>query len=999
MSEIFSLDGSAASCQAAAAEVDLQAPATAPPPPSPERDGFTRSDSRERGSLEPDVDVMRRHLEWLVAPALGHYDDALIEIAWGAREGGPNKGKLFPLSALDHAAAFAAELNRSGNNVYVGVTLKKPETRRDARTSGADFHVATALPVDIDENAEETRAKVEAIGQPGLIVRTGTTPHLREQVWLRLTAPCVDAENVRKTFSDLVDRVGGDKNAKGLSRVMRLAGTVSYPKQSKREKGYIDELTTLSVHDGAAAIDIETIKTACDGASSSRKPRQEAGPEPDYAKEATGDDVEALIGALEDARLRTICSYLVEAGVFARKSVTRTQWLALPRMLRKLGIDERTAWAIWAKIYDGDNYDADTEEAAEWVSENGYGLPEFAEIMKVAANKAGRDDVLSALAYLHREAGETVSGFVSWGNFTMDPHQGLTVEVTKGNGRNKTTVVETVSGPFEVLGKCRDPKGFGWGKLLRFKDADGRVHRRVIGDADLQREPSQLCATLANEGLSIRRHQQTNLVRYLCGVSVKGRVALVKRTGWHQIAGAPVFVLPDETIGSCEETVELDAAAVGPYEARGSLQEWREGVGALTNGQLVPMLTICTALSGPLTHLVNAEPPEIHIYGISSTGKSTAINAAASVWGKGDDKEGYVGSWRTTDNGLEGLAAAACDTCLVLDEIGAGRSRDIGVSSYMLGNGVGKARARADGSARDRKTWRTPVISSGEQPIEGKIKEENNRVFAGQLVRMIDLPADRGLGFGVFDHAGAEGDAATLSDALKAEAKRHYGTAGPEFIKRLLARGVEQVATEVEARMGTFLRGQARPLASEQVRRVAKRFALIAAAGEIAVSLGIVPWAEGMASEAAIWAFKQWQHRRGGIGLTEERQAIEHVQLLIERHGETRFDAVKENRSGPTTMAEYADGLPVRDRLGWRKGEGDEREWWVPPETWKAEFCNGMDPEFVARTLYKRGMLRRQDERNLQCKVRVGGGNPFRVYALTAAIISDVETDNAEGKR
>ena len=34
----------------------------------------------------------------------------------------------------------------------------------------------------------------------------------------------------------------------------------------------------------------------------------------------------------------------------------------------------------------------------------------------------------------------------------------------------------------------------------------------------------------------------------------------------------------------------------------------------------------------------------------------------------------------------------------------------------------------------------------------------------------------------------------------------------------------------------------------------------------------------------------------------------------------------------------------VRDRLGWRKGEGDQREWWVPAETWKAEFCDGLDP-------------------------------------------------------
>ncbi|MGJ0393306.1 MAG: DUF927 domain-containing protein [Methylocystis sp.] len=714
----------------------------------------------------------------------------------------------------------------------------------------------------------------------------------------------------------------------------------------------------------------------------------------DLALNATGDDAQALIAALGDARLRIICAFLIDAGVFARQRVTRTQWLALPRMLMKLGVDEKTVWSIWALVYDGDDHNTDTSEALVWVAENGYGLPEFAKIMKAAAQKAGRDDVLSALVELRNEAREAKGGFVSWGGFTMDPHEGLTVEVTKGSGgKNETTVVETVSGPFEVLGKCRDPNGRGWGKLLRFKDADGRVHRRVVSDADLQREPSQLCAALADEGLPIRRQQQAQLVRYLCGVSVKGRVALVRRTGWHEVAGSKVFKLPDETIGECDELVELESAAVGPYEARGSLQDWKDGVGALTSGHLVPMLAISTALSGPLVHLVSAEAPGIHIWGLSSSGKSTAVGGGASVWGSGDDKgEGFSRSWRATDNGLEGLAASASDTCLVLDEIGAARSRDVGAAAYMLGNGTGKTRARQDGSAREAKKWRTPVLSSGEQPMEGKIREERGRVFAGQLVRIVDVSADRGLGFGVFDHAGPEGDAGKLADAIKAAAKRHYGTAGPEFVRRLLARGVEQIAEEAEARIGAFLRDYVRPGASEQVCRVAKRFALTAAAGEMAVSLGILPWEEGAATEAALWAFERWAERRGGVvGLAEERQAIEHVRRLIEQHGDTRFDVIKE-RSDTTNMQAVLNERPVRDRLGWRKGEGGKREWWVPSETWREEFCNGQDPAFVARTLHKHGMLRRRDdEKHLQRQERLPDGNRISVYVLTAAVLGDAE--------
>ena len=62
------------------------------------------------------------------------------------------------------------------------------------------------------------------------------------------------------------------------------------------------------------------------------------------------------------------------------------------------------------------------------------------------------------------------------------------------------------------------------------------------------------------------------------------------------------------------------------------------------------------------------------------------------VWGRGGTP-GYVRSWRATANGLEGAAASATDTCLVLDELGVGEARNVAASVYTLANGVGRARA------------------------------------------------------------------------------------------------------------------------------------------------------------------------------------------------------------------------------------------------------------------------------------------------------------------
>ena len=51
-----------------------------------------------------------------------------------------------------------------------------------------------------------------------------------------------------------------------------------------------------------------------------------------------------------------------------------------------------------------------------------------------------------------------------------------------------------LSGPFEVLGACRDPQGKSWGKWLSWRDGDKRLHTRQIGDDVLQGDAAALCA-------------------------------------------------------------------------------------------------------------------------------------------------------------------------------------------------------------------------------------------------------------------------------------------------------------------------------------------------------------------------------------------------------------------------------------------------------------------------------------------------------------------------
>jgi uncharacterized protein (DUF927 family) len=535
--------------------------------------------------------------------------------------------------------------------------------------------------------------------------------------------------------------------------------------------------------------------------------------------------------------------------------------------------------------------------------------------------------------------------FVSWRDFTMDSDGLYQTKKAKGDGSEAES--NWIAAPFEILGACRDPHGNSWGKYLRWYDADGRMHTKHVADAALQGDPPSLCGLLAGEGLRIDRGQQRQLAAYLGGVTVMSRVTLVHRTGWHEIAGKQVFVLPVHTIGPTgAERVILDGSATGSYEARGPLKDWQDSIGSLASGHLLPVLAISTAFAGPLLYLAGEEGGGLNIFGSSSKGKTTIIQAAASVWGKGATP-GYVRAWRATANGLEGAAASASDTLLVLDELGVVDARDAASSIYGLANGAGKARAARDGSLRESRGWRLLVLSTGEVPTETKLAEDRGRkARAGQLVRMLDIPADRGLGFGAFDHGGSSGDPALLAKEFKHAAISAYGTAGPEFVRQLIANDV--TGDDVRKMIADFIAQHVSKHSDGQIDRAAQRLGLIAAAGALATAMGIVPWQAGEVQTAAVWALEKWIEGRGGTEPAEVRQAIEQVRLFIEQHGESRFEPLDESGA-----------RPVNNRAGWRKGGGPDREWMIPPEVWKSEFCVGLDPAMVAKVLAERGMLMR----------------------------------------
>jgi uncharacterized protein (DUF927 family) len=370
-----------------------------------------------------------------------------------------------------------------------------------------------------------------------------------------------------------------------------------------------------------------------------------------------------------------------------------------------------------------------------------------------------------------------------------------------------------------------------------------------------------------------------------------------------------------------------------------------------------------------------------HFFGDSSIGKSAIAYAAASVYGRGGSP-GFVRQWRSTANGLESAAAIHNDALLVLDEIGTVDPKEAAAAAYQLVAGVSKNRSTKDNSLGPALTWRTNVLSTGEIRLADKLRESNQRAMAGHSVRLADVPADAGRGFGVFDHTGECGSAKELAERIKQSANCFFGTAGPSFAECLTTRGLDEVRRSVGAAIAKFLADCVPDGADGQVHRVAARFALAAAAGELAREFGIVPWAESSAYGAAAECFRAWLRERGGLQPAEVREAISRVRRFIEAHGLSRFQPIEQTLSDQHLSAPY----PIANRAGYRRGSSADAEWLILPETWASEICAGLDQTRTARILADHGMLVPGGD-GFSCVQRIEG-RPTRVYKLTSKILA-----------
>lgn len=559
--------------------------------------------------------------------------------------------------------------------------------------------------------------------------------------------------------------------------------------------------------------------------------------------------------------------------------------------------------------------------------------------------------------------------------------------------------------PLRITARTRADDANGWGFLLEFEDLDRNAKQWAMPASLLSGEGAEWAARLRDMGLQMAPGTRArNLVaQYIDTRTPPERVTCTDRVGWHP---GGVFVLPAGCIGAAEGgqryVFQSEAGMEDTFKRHGPLAPWQSGVASLCQGNTRLVFALGCAFAGPLLRLAGMESGGFHFRGDSSKGKTTALKIAASVWGRPT----YMQRWRTTDNALEATAVQHSDGTLILDEIGQVDGKVVGDCAYLLANEQEKNRNTRGGMNRKRRTWRLLFLSSGEKSLADHMAEAGKRVMAGQEVRMVDIPLDAGAGMGGIEELHGHEGPAELVGAIVTAAARHYGTAGFEWL-HWLAPQFDTLGPRIATLLDKHRAAMVPEAASEQVRRVGGRFALVAVAGELAIEAGIAPWPPGHAGKAALSCFNSWLAARGHLDNGEDASMLRQVRAWLEKNGDALLTwthrGMDDHRPNTALRAGFkrlvsAEGEPLKmdsavAYLERTTGDTRERmdafvEYLIFPEAFRNDVCKGLDARAVAELLRKRGHLKHEKDR-LTIKHRLPGMDKVPVYHVKPSIFGD----------
>lgn len=313
----------------------------------------------------------------------------------------------------------------------------------------------------------------------------------------------------------------------------------------------------------------------------------------------------------------------------------------------------------------------------------------------------------------------------------------------------------------------------------------------------------QLHSTLAKRGIYFDAKYTPQMGQFMTAymrelqARIKTEHAFAKY-GWRDDGGfalGDVLYKADGTHESHSASGDLIAATHDGIMQRGTFEAWKKAIAFYNQpGMEAYRVFLYSAFGSVFYHMSGHKSTSICATGLPGIGKSTIMEACASVWGAPDRLIRRGGKHGTTRAALEGIAHGLHSLPLMLDEISHADPKEMAEFIFNYSAGGGKARAKATGGVRtDTASWANLLMVNTNNDEYDRFMI-TNRDNSAHMLRLVQLPFRRVPGITKED-----------ADVIKRQILANYGFAGPVFVAAItphyekLRKRMERYDREVSA--------------------------------------------------------------------------------------------------------------------------------------------------------------------------------------------------------
>lgn len=272
-----------------------------------------------------------------------------------------------------------------------------------------------------------------------------------------------------------------------------------------------------------------------------------------------------------------------------------------------------------------------------------------------------------------------------------------------------------------------------------------------------------------------------------------------KQFGWTDDSCRSFILGNQEIFGDRVDYNPPSSQTVGLFPAfnpKGTLEEWKDTINFYNrDGFELHQLVVGSSFGSILMHLSPVNCAAFHIHSKESgVGKTTALAAAVSVWGRPKD---LIIDKQDTFNTKMHRGEIYHNLPLYMDELTNSGPIELSNLVYQLTGGKQRGRMTSGGNAERYRgeEWKLLSVTTGNTSIIERVSMAKAMPKA-EAQRVLEVKADR-----LFSESTEKKE----QDTFSASINNYYGTAGKEYVQYIITNldGVKKLIEDVRAKVDT----------------------------------------------------------------------------------------------------------------------------------------------------------------------------------------------------